>query len=393
MNEAPLLFDATHTSHTPAQTGIQRVCRSVFVELERRGPIVPVCFDPHLGDWRQLNRTERQTLSDRSANSTAGSRGAKWTLAQKVTGHVRRMAGRREKLPPARGLLCVELFSARVGRHWSRLRERVTGPTVAVFHDAIGLKLPELTPPATVARLPGYLQELLSFDGVAAVSEDSAASLRDYWKWLGIADAPPVISLGLGWDPPPSVPKPSTSRPIVLSVGTIEGRKNHRALLDAAEQLWREGLAFDLELIGLARPATAPEASTQLQALRKSGRPVRVHGSVSEAALHEAYARCAFTVYPSLMEGFGLPVIESLGHGKPCVCSSRGALGEIARGGGCVLVDSPDANSLAAAMRSLLENSAARESLAGEARRRRFRSWADYAGALTEWMSTLRLRR
>jgi len=46
-----------------------------------------------------------------------------------------------------------------------------------------------------------------------------------------------------------------------------------------------------------------------------------------------------FTVYPSLMEGFGIPILESLWHGKPCVCGGNGALGEVARGGGCLIVD------------------------------------------------------
>lgn len=393
MNELPLLFDATHTSHTRAQTGIQRVCRSLFAELSSRGSTVAVCFDPHLGHWRRLDRAEAGTLADRSARGASASRGAQWTWTQKVAGHVRRIAGRQDQLPIARGFVGVELFSARVGRQLPRLLERVNGPAIAVFHDAIGLKLPELTPPATVARLPGYLQELLVFDGIAAVSEDSAAALRDYWKWLGIVNPPPVHAIGLGCDPVPVSSARPIGRPTLLSVGTLEGRKNHLALLEAAERLWREGRDFGLEIIGLARPATAPETTARLRELRAAGRPLRVRGSVSEDALHEAYARCTFTVYPSLMEGFGLPVIESLRHGKPCVCSGQGALGEVARAGGCVVVDPPEATSLAEAMRALLENDAQRDHLAAEARARKFPRWADYAAALTEWMRTLPRRR
>ena len=67
---------------------------------------------------------------------------------------------------------------------WPALFAGISGPRVAVFHDAIGLKLPELTPPGTVRRLPGYLRELLQFDGIAANSADSAASLRDYFVRL-----------------------------------------------------------------------------------------------------------------------------------------------------------------------------------------------------------------
>ena len=48
MSAAPLLFDASHTSHTAAQTGIQRVCRTLFGELYAQGQAAPICYDPHL---------------------------------------------------------------------------------------------------------------------------------------------------------------------------------------------------------------------------------------------------------------------------------------------------------------------------------------------------------
>jgi glycosyltransferase involved in cell wall biosynthesis len=264
---------------------------------------------------------------------------------------------------------------------------------VAIFHDAIGLKLPELTPPSTVARLPGYLRELLAFDGVAAVSAESAASLRDYWHWLGIANPPPVQTMPHGVDDLPVVAASGPAGARVLCVGTIEGRKNHLALLDAAEALWRDGVRFELELIGMPRPETAAPAIARIEGLQRAGRPLTHHGSVSDARLHAAYARCAFTVYPSLMEGFGLPVIESLRHGKPCVCSGEGALGESARGGGCVALTSSDAAGIARAMRRLLQDPAELSRLAAAAAARRFRPWSECASDLVEWMNTLPRRR
>ena len=53
-----LLFDATHTSHTQAQTGIQRVCRSLFAELSITQATTGVCFDPYLMAWRRLEAVE-----------------------------------------------------------------------------------------------------------------------------------------------------------------------------------------------------------------------------------------------------------------------------------------------------------------------------------------------
>jgi glycosyltransferase involved in cell wall biosynthesis len=112
-------------------------------------------------------------------------------------------------------------------------------------------------------------------------------------------------------------------------------------------------------------------------------------GPVDEGTLEAAYAECAFTVYPSLIEGFGLPVLESLARGKPCICSSRGALGESARGGGCVMLDSVDAASLAAAISRLLNSPTEWSALVAAARGRAFRTPAEYIRDLAAWLRTL----
>lgn len=394
MSAPQLLFDASHTSHTSAQTGIQRVCRTFFAELAATGPVLPVCYDPHLIGWRPLAERELSVLRDRSGGA-GSSRGAKWTLTQKVSGATRRWLRRRPPLPGANGLICPELFSAKVGSRLPELLSAVTGPRVAIFYDAIPLKFPELTPPGTVARFPSYLRELLLFDGVAAISEDSAASLRDFWRWLGVGNTPPVHALPLGIDQPQAAPaeeKGTVGIPRLLSVCTIEGRKNHLALLEAVEILWSEGRQFELQLIGLARPDTAGPALSRIHALQQRGRPLLFRGSVPEADLHTAYRQCSFTIYPSLIEGFGMPVLESLQYGKPCICSGLGALGESAHGGGCIPLDSVDAASLSLSIRRLLTSPGELAALADHARARHLKSWPEYAAEFTSWMQTLARR-
>lgn len=383
-----ILFDATHTSHTRANTGIQRVSRSLFAALAARHEVTAICHDPYLRAWRPLTSGERNQMQP--GQPASRSRGAKWPLHQKLAGHTRRLLGSRPELPPARGFVCPELFSPAVAAHLSQLLASVSGPRVAIFHDAIGLKLPELTPPGTVRRLPAYLRELLLFDGIAANSEDSAASLRDYWAWLGVTGTPIVHAIPLGLEPCPPVPATTPAVPArVLCVGTIEGRKNHLALLEACETLWAQGMEFELEFLGLARPDTAGPALARIAALKAAGRPLRYEGPADDATLQAAYQRCTFTVYPSLIEGFGLPVLESLQHGKPCICSAQGALGESARGGGCLALASVSAPALAGAIQRLLANPAELQALAGEARARKFKTWPDYATELTAWMATL----
>ena len=394
MNPSPalLLFDATHTSHTRAQTGIQRVVRSLYAGLTLTQKTTGICFDPFLRAWRRLNAGELDHLRPGYAGSS--SRGAKWPLPGRLAGHARRLIGSTPTVPEGAALLCPELFSPATAVHLPELFRAVRGPRVAIFHDAIGLKLPELSPPGTVARLPAYLRELLVFDGVAAVSEDSAASLREYWQWLGVNNPPPVQAIPNGLEPVPAATAgvAPAAPPRVLCVGTIEGRKNHLALLEACETLWTEGLVFTLELLGLARAETAGRALEKIAALQRAGRPLQYRGPAADAELHAAYRRAVFTVYPSLDEGFGFPVLESLQHGRPCICSARGALGESTQGGGCLGLPSVDRTSLAAAIRRLLTDGAELAALTAAARSRTFRSWADYTRELSAWTQSLARR-
>jgi glycosyltransferase involved in cell wall biosynthesis len=382
---APLLLDLSHTCHTRARTGIQRVTRSLASAL---GPgAAAVTHDPYQGAWRSLAPWEQANLA---ATEAAPKRGAHWPVAAKVRGRVRHWLGAPAELPDNSGLVVPEVFSPVVAAALPALLAAVRGPKVALFHDAIALKLPELSPPKTVARFPAYLTELLAFDGIAAVSADSRDTLLDYWRWLGVDRMPAVQAIPLGVDttPTPNTPSPG-ARPVVLCVGSIEGRKNHLALLAACEQLWAEGADFSLHLIGLAHRETGAAACARLEGIRAAGRPVRYDGPVDDAALEAAYAACSFTVYPSLMEGFGLPVIESLRHGKPCICSAAGALGESARDGGCLTLADVDATSLAAGVRTLLQDRTTLARLSAEAAGRRFRSWQTYADSLAEWMRGL----
>ena len=385
---SPFLLDLTHTSHTRARTGVQRVARALYEALE--GNALPVCFDPYERHWRALDGWEKANLA---APGPGAGRRERWPMRARARGLLRRWSGQASTLREASapGVIVPEIFSPAVAAALPRLFSAARGPRVALFHDAIALQHPEHSPAATVARFPGYLRELLSFDGVAANSAASRDALVGFWRWAGIADTPPVTVLALGVDPPPtrSALTLPAGPPMVLCVGTLEGRKNHAALLDACEALWASGVKFNLRLIGLANSETGAAALHKLKNLQASGRPIRYDGPVGDQALEEAYAQCAFTVYPSVAEGFGLPVAESLARGKPCVCRADGALGEIARGGGCASLASGTAAEISGAIGELIGNPARLADLEKTASKRRFGTWSDYAQGLLGWMASL----
>lgn len=387
-----ILVDTSHTSHTQARTGVQRVCRRLLQSLPAEPGGFPITWDPFEQSWRPLAEDERKQLDQEEPGRR---RSASWTWRQRVRGWLRRGSARVvTEMPSASGLIVPEIFSTQVAAAFPFLATTVRGPRVALFHDAIALKLPELTPTKTVARFPGYLRDLLDFDGVAAVSEDSRVALHEWWQWLEVKPTPPLVCIPLGIDAPrkdPSLAR-ATALPVVLCVGTFEGRKNHDALLEACESLWSRGLDFELRLIGMAPSPGQNPVLARVRHLQTTGRRLRYDGPVDDATLSAAYHECSFTVYPSLMEGFGLPVLESLSYGKPCVCSARGALGESAGAGGCLTLESVDSTSLARGLESLLQRPAHREALAAQARGRRLRTWGDHATDLLAWMRGLPVR-
>ena len=159
---------------------------------------IAITHDPHRRAWRPLEAWEEANLAH--PGGTTG-RGARRPLARRWLGTFRRL--RHPEAPPLpanAGLIVPEIFSPGVAAALPALFRATAGPRVAIFHDAIALRLPELTPPGTVARFPAYLQELLDFDGIAAVSADSRYALVDYWRWLGIPRTPPVRAIPLGTD-------------------------------------------------------------------------------------------------------------------------------------------------------------------------------------------------
>lgn len=386
---APILLDLTHTSHTRARTGIQRLARSLWGEW--RECALPVCRDPYRRGWRPLERWELDTLDEARP---AANRKARWPLQARLRGWAARAAGRgAAALPGGSAFLTPEIFSPSVAQTLPEIFARVDGPRAAVFPDAVALKFPELTPAKTVARYPAYLQELLKFDGVAAISEESRDALVDYWRWLGVRASPPVAAIPLGVRRPAEqagIPAPAPgAAPTVLCVGSLEGRKNHLALLAACETLWKAGLNFELRLIGLTNPETGQPIRDRISALARAGFPVRYEGAVEDRVLEEAYRACAFTVYPSLAEGFGLPIAESLSRGRVCVCSGRGALGETARGGGCLTLERVDAPGLSEGIGRLLRGPEELAGLTAAAAARPVRTWADYARDLSAWLGEL----
>lgn len=281
-------------------------------------------------------------------------------------------------------LLTGELFSEEERPGLTAFMTGKTCRVAGIFHDAIPLKWPQITWPQSVGRHPEYMKQLAGFTHVWAVSEASREELVGYWRWLGIESVPPVevITLGADFTGQPRQPARTTANRALVCVGILEPRKNQTLLLDVAEELWREGLAFELHLVGRVNPHFGKPIERWLKALQKTQRGLQHHATADDATLARLYAGARASVFPTRAEGCGLPLIESLWQGVPCVATDLPVLRENAAGGGCVLVADDDRAAWKAALRRVLTDDAWQATLAKEAGARELPTWAGAAATL-----------
>jgi glycosyltransferase involved in cell wall biosynthesis len=160
-------------------------------------------------------------------------------------------------------------------------------------------------------------------------------------------------------------------RPYVIWTGTMEPRKNLGGLVKAFRLIEDE---IDLVLVG---PKGWNEDVEALVGPNRSG--VKVLGFVPHADLGPLYAGAIVFCYPSLREGFGLPVLEAMAQGTPVVTSDRTSTAELARDAG-ILVDPSDPHLIAQGIRAVIEDEAVamRLRVAGPRRAAKY-SWAKTA--------------
>ena len=302
----------------------------------------------------------------------------------------------KETLENAQWLFIAELVSGphnpsaqQLQQESSRLHLKIAW----LFHDAIPLRWAHLYGTQAMASAgahAAYMDGLARFDLVLANSQTTAIHLRQHWRKQGLNSRARLRALPLATELPAQarLPAPHGGESLVLCVGSLEPRKNHQGLLKALAYLVAEGRwpsSYILVIVGWANDGRVVELVQRARALEL---PLRWEQEVDDLRLRQLYAEAAFSVYPSLEEGFGLPVAESLWHRRPCVCSDSGALGELAAGGGCYPVNTGDWRALTKAMYQLLHDLALRQHLQHSITEHRPRLWCEVA---VEWLQQVQI--
>lgn len=238
-----------------------------------------------------------------------------------------------------------------------------------LVHDLVPLRRPEWSAPDVTRDFKEWYADVLPFcDLVLANSRHTATDVEAYAREIGLALPRPVRALpvGTGFGEGPVAQTARLPRPgsYVLFVSTMEARKNHELMV----RVWRRLLAEvasgtravesvpDLVFAGRIGWQVA-DLLQQLDNTSWLNGRIRLVQAPSDGELRALYQGCLFTVFPSLHEGWGLPVTESLAMGKPCLVSNAAALPE-AGGALCRYFDPEDVGGAHRAVAAVLDDPA-----------------------------------
>ncbi len=379
-----------HTVSYDTNTGVQRVTRGVAASLKSLGEQVYfVKWSPATGQCVLISMEERQRLARCNGPSVEQSEAEVYppndSPSIPVAGHIRGenhwlIVPEVPHITPHQHPVTLDLLQ------WSRFAGLKTG---FVFYDAIPLRREEFQDISDAHE--EYMRQLLLADMVWPISKWSSDDLITFWiknECASVKTMPKVEVIPLPGESMlcQRVKVPKEGEKLILCVGSIEPRKNQIGLIKAfqayrrlhPESEWR------LNLIGNLHPLVAKEVVRA----QHSDKAISHLGHVSDADLDLMYRSCAFTVFPSIDEGFGLPILESLWYAKPCLCANFGAMAEVAAGGGCYVVDMQDQDKFEMALAELMEDEVLRRKLTKQIVSRPIDSWADYGMAIQARVET-----
>lgn len=265
----------------------------------------------------------------------------------------------------------------------------------AIFHDA--LPLTHFNEETSFEPVPlsfiTYVQGLSVCDVILPVSRASGMGLTSLFGRYGIApSAERLIEPLLLPEELVGVPRlaylTSFDQNTAFGAefcmwGTIFPHKNYIGGMEAFVRLLERRPELDLTLhhIGLVSGGCVERVGRLVR--RAKGR-IQMHGALSDKDLAGVVQRCRASLFVSRAEGYGLPVAESLWMGLPCITSAIAPMTEIAAGGGALVVDPNDIDSIARGMEQVASDRDTQDQLTRALRQRVFRTWDDYGNQVLE---------
>ena len=216
--------------------------------------------------------------------------------------------------------------------------------SVVTIHDLINKRYPE-----NYQLIDRWIYDLkLRYaqkyaDVIITVSEQTKKDIVKYYNTNETKIK--VIPIGIAQRQIKPVESPS---PYILCVSSFTKRKNLKALVQAFKSI--EDKDIKLKIVG-----SYGETANEIQSLAKKDPRIELHFNISNEELNDLYTKCQFCVYPSVFEGFGIPILEAFSYGKAIATSNISSMPEV--GKDAALYFNPnDPNHIREAIIQLMDN-------------------------------------
>ena len=382
-----VIVDVTNASQDLANSGVMRVARrlSFYLQEIREWDLVFVKWDRNRNSYNLLNSNQAHILS---SNAGPMSVVIQQMGDQQYGGKVCRLVQESRLSKKSQTVLIMPevvldgTMSDRID--WCK---GLDVKSLVIFHDLIPISNPDLVSQSVRQQFSTYVDAVVRSDHIVSDSSNSLQCLIEARQsdTLRIDLASSVVWLPAQFSDLPrrSCQLPDQENIVLLCVCTIEPRKNHLSLIEAFRALRsrRPELPICLNLVGNSY-AGAEELLQTVKSHAMQDSKIHYLGVLSDQELAEHYMSCAFTVYPSLIEGFGIPIVESLWMGKPCLCHNEGVMSELADKGGCIKVDMRNSSELSCLIEKLVDDPEFYRALTLQISHRSLTDWTDYSDQL-----------
>lgn len=382
-----VFIDVTNACHDTANSGVMRVTRKISHFIQNKTETVFIMWDDSIGKYVFPYDAEVGLLC------TYGGPDERRITLRSKEGQARMLLD--DVIDSFENKRMVHLFTETVNysimQKATRYFHGMGVSVAAVFYDAIPILRPELVSEAVSDNHKKYMMELSKCDVVIPIEAHNGVDLEKYWADNKIEKT--IVSnveLAAEMDGVERVKTKAESideNIKILFVSTLEPRKNHIRFLKGLEIMFTNHPETEnrvtLHLVG-NRYAGNTEIPEFVEKFCEKHKSVSWLGVVDDETLRKEYSECTFTAYPSEIEGFGMPIIESLWLGKPCLCNKAGSIGELGGKGGCCLTDVMSEEAIAEALYKMISDKEYLLGLQHEAVEREITTWDKYVNQICD---------
>ncbi len=371
-------IDITELVGNPVRTGVQRVVRETLRHWPAGDDLVMCRYDPNLDALVRVPPEARALLLDEDADLAHASVDVVRTRLSKMF-----QASVPEPVPQTgvRILIPEVFFDERRCRFYLRKLAAEPDSVMMCFYDFIPWLRPDDIGVERAASLMPYIRVAQHTRHAAFISAETGEDwrLRILRKPEASGVVVPLGSDGLGLERQ----RFAKSKQAYVCLGSIDGRKNQHLVVRAFRQLWSEGSKARLIVVGHAFDS-AGEIAREVLAARDEPLFDYVE-QASDEAVKGILRKARATIYASVVEGFGLPPVESLAAGIPVIATSKVPSVVGLHGRGAILIDSPQPDAIVAAVRALSDDAFARQTWDAAAQLR-LPTWRGFGQAMNDWV-------